>query len=466
MKKNRQDRPADRTPGGADKWRQKHRSAKPTGDTRKRGHAGTHPRPPGLHHGQQQQAAPQRPNRSTDTPPSRVVNAPSSSLVVSTASARCVEAGHPWVLRDRSTGETGARQPGDVVDLLSPEGLWLAKALLDPGHRVVARVLTRDHQQTCDRQFFRDRALEAWHYRQGLGIDATVYRVIHGEADGLPGLTIDRYENYLVAQLYTAASLPLADAAIETLLSTGVFAGAFLKSLPRDRRGKGEQAHGDWVTGDPGPEALTCLETGVRYKVRPFAGLSTGIFPDQRDNRRRVAELASGRRVLNAFAYTGAFSVTCALAGATVDTLDLSASYLEWARENFALNGLEVHPDRFIQADVLEFLTRPPQRYDMVILDPPTFSTSRSNVWGPNRITELNALAMDALEPGGWLVTMSNYSKFSEADFSETLRMAALEVRKRLRLATLLQAGMDYPWLPGFPESRHLKGAIVQVSPR
>jgi 23S rRNA (cytosine1962-C5)-methyltransferase len=327
----------------------------------------------------------------------------------------------------------------------------------------VARVLSRDRRLACDDALYRARALEALALRAGLDREASMYRLVNAEADGLPGLTVDRYGDYLVGQLYTEAARGLARVALEALLEAGGFRGAYLKVLPRDRRAAGDDAPGHWIAGEPGPEALIGLEHGIRLQVRPFSGLSTGIFLDQRDNRRRIAELARGRRVLNAFAYTGGFSVACAAAGATVDTLDLSAKILTWARENFEINGIDPAAHRFIAGDAFPFLSGAAGDYELVILDPPTFSTSRGNVWSPARLAELYGLGMGALRPGGWLVAFSNFAGLSEADFVESLRVAALEVRRDLRIAAVLQPGIDFPWLPGFPESRHLKGIIARV---
>lgn len=387
-------------------------------------------------------------------------------LKVGKISAQYLEQGHGWVTRDKELGDTNPYRPGQVISLVGPEGEWLAQALIDPDARVVARVISRNRQEVLDDHTLRKRVLQALARRASVRTHSSAYRVIHSEADGLPGLTVEAFGDYLVAQLYTPAAQRLGELALDTLMKTGTFKGAYLKALPRDRR-QGPETPGSWVHGEAGPESLVVHEHGVLFRVSPFDGLSPGLFLDMRENRRIVAELARGKRLLNTFAYTGGFSVVAALQGAEVDTLDLSAKVLEQARENFRLNKISVEgdsPHRFIAQDTFAFLTHLDTRYGVVVLDPPTFSTSRESTWSPGRITELNALALHALEPDGLLVTFSNYAHMKEEVFLEAVRQAGIEARRSFQGVQLLQAGMDFPWLPGFPESRHLKGFVLRVA--
>lgn len=387
------------------------------------------------------------------------------TLQVGKVSAQYLQQGHAWVTRDKELGDTHSLRSGQVVSLVGPEGEWLAQALVDPEARVVARVLSRLKHEQLDDAAFRARSLKALARRTSLKAHCSAYRVIHSEADGLPGLTVEAFGPYLVAQLYTTAAQHLAELALDALMQTGQFQGAFMKALPRDRR-QGPETPGAWVAGTPGPSTLVVQEYGVQLLVTPFEGLSPGLFLDMRENRQQVAALARGKRLLNAFAYTGGFSVVAAQQGAQVDTLDLSAKVLEHARENFRLNQLPVDadgPHRFLAQDAFAYLTHPEKPYGVVVLDPPTFSTSRDGTWSPGRITELNALAMHALEPDGLLVTFSNYAHMKEEAFLEALRQAGLEARRSLQVVHALQAGPDFPWLPGFPESRHLKGFVLRV---
>jgi 23S rRNA (cytosine1962-C5)-methyltransferase len=374
-----------------------------------------------------------------------------------------VAEGHGWVTRDRDTGDTSRVVKGSVLELVDGEGRFCARALMDPGARIIARVLTRDRREVCDDGLYARRALEALELRRNLNLSSSMYRLIHAEADGLPGLTVDLYGLDLVAQLYTDAAGHMADVVLDALMKTGDFRGAYLKTLPRDRRQADTENPGHWVAGELGPAERVEVENGVKYYIRPYEGLSTGIFLDHRDTRMRLPQwVRQGQKVLNAFSYTGAFSVVAALQGAQVDTIDLSARILDRAKANFALNGLNPAEHRFVAIDTFEWLAIP-QQYDLIILDPPTFSSSRTSVWNPGRLIELNALAMAALKPGGLLLTSSNYAGLKEDDYLGQLHAAAQESKRSLRILSELQAGLDFPFLNGFPETRHLKGVLATV---
>ncbi len=381
-------------------------------------------------------------------------------LVVGDQTAAFLEAGHAWVVADRFTREPEGSRPGEVVSLVTRAGDWLGNALYCPGERVVARVLSRDPDIPCDTSLFRARAVEAFRLRDRLRIDATQYRLVHAEGDGLPGLTVDRYGDFLVLALFTAAAMPLVTPTVDALMKLGEFQGAFLKLLPRDRR-KASLPGGRWIEGVPGPDEMVTREGDLQFLVRPFSGLSTGIFLDQRDNRTAVAKWTRGLRVLNAFAYTGGFSLACARAGAQVDTLDLSGPALEWAKENFRRNGLQVEPSRFIRADAFDHLEHTRGAYDAIILDPPTFSTSGSRVWSPSRTADLLESALRAVSRGGIVVAFTNAQSLREDRYHASIGQGILRSGRSVRVLSTLQAGPDFPWDVGTPETRHLKGVVL-----
>lgn len=383
-------------------------------------------------------------------------------LHIGKVSERFLLEGHAWSTKDKELGDLSPYRPGDIVELVNPEGQFVAQALLDPASRVVARVLSWDRKPTLDPSLLRKRALDAAARRAPLARIASAYRLVHGEADGLPGLVIDHYDGHLVAALYTPAAAALAELSLNALLDSGSYTSAYLKELPRDRRASDGHT-GRVIRGEPGPASFVIHEYGVRFQVQPFAGLPTGLYLDMRDNRRLLGELLSGLRVLNAFAYTGGFSVTCALQGAQTLTLDLSSKTLGIARENFVLNGLDPQGHRFLAEDIFVFLSQTTETFDAILLDPPTFSTGREGTWSPGRVIELNALALRALSPGGRLVSFSNFAGLSEPDFLQSLWAASREARRPMQVERALQAGPDFPWLPGFPESRHLKGFVLRL---
>ncbi len=384
-------------------------------------------------------------------------------MTLSSRSAAFVQAGHAWVIADRSLRALEDAGPGDIVSLRTEDGAWLASALYCPGERILARVVSRDPGEACDAALFRKRAISAIELRARIAIDATQYRLINAEGDGLPGITADRYDDYLVVQLATPAAAPLVTPVVTAAMETERFRGVFLKMLPRDRRSGSGLPPGRWIDGVPGPGEMVTREGDIHFLVRPFSGLSTGVFLDQRDNRRTVGRLARGLRVLNTFAYTGGFSVACARAGATVDTLDISKPALEWARENFRLNDLDADPGTFIRADTFAHLERHGGVYDLIILDPPTFSTSRTGVWDARRVVDLHELAFAAVKPGGLVVTFTNTRKTTRSTFQDDVRGGARRAGRAIRVLALLEAGMDFPWDLGTPETRHLKGLVVRV---
>ena len=297
-------------------------------------------------------------------------------LRIGKVSERFLLEGHAWSTKDKELGELAPYRPGDIVELVNPEGQFVAQALLDPGSRVVARVLSWDRKPALETALLQQRALEAAAQRAPLAQRASAFRLVHGEADGLPGLVIDLYEGHLVAAVYTPAALRLAELCLKALLETNQYRSAYLKELPRDRRAAEGQT-GRFVSAEPGPASFTIQEYGVHFHVQPFAGLPTGLYLDMRENRRLLAERLAGLKVLNAFAYTGGFSVTCALRGAQTLTLDLSSKTLGVARENFLLNGLNPEAHRFLAEDVFVFLGQTTETFEAIILDPPTFSTGR-----------------------------------------------------------------------------------------
>lgn len=398
--------------------------------------------------------------------PSRSTHRPSHGgtppLKIGRTSERYLREGHAFSTQDKELGDLSPYQPGDVVELVNAEGHFVAQALIDPNAKVVARVLSMERKPHIGPEQLRQRALDAASRRRGLETHTSAWRLIHGEADGLPGLTVDTYDGQLVAALYTPAALSLATLALDALLESGAFHSAFLKELPRDRR-QSEGHIGRWVSKTQGPQTFTIHEYGTRFQVQPFAGLPTGIYLDMRENRRLAAEMLSQKKVLNTFAYTGGFSVACALKGAKTDTLDLSSRALSVAKENFALNGLDPQDHRFLSDDAFDYLSKTSETYDGIILDPPTFSTGKTGAWSPGRIVELNALALRVLRPGGMLITFSNAGLVRESDLLEALWSASIEAHRPIRVQQALQAGPDFPWLPGFPESRHLKGFVVRI---
>lgn len=383
---------------------------------------------------------------------------------------RMLELGHPWVIADSHTRRWPAGQPGQVVELSDSQGRFLATALLDPEDRIVARVLER--QPMCLERDWLARRLKAAiairHEHADLG-DTDAYRLVNAEGDGLPGLTVDCYGDYLMIQLYCAAWRPHLDLLIEVLQESLAPQGIYEKVRPRKTREleavSDSKRYGRLLAGVAAPEKLLVRENGLAFLVSLEYGLNTGLFLDQRKNRRDLMGRVDNKRVLNLFAYTGAFSVAAAAAGASrVTSVDASSSYTEWARDNFGVNRLNAKRHDFIVGDcqkVLADLGRQGKEFDIVIMDPPSFSTtSRGSFNTRGGTSGLVAAALPLLAEGGLLIASSNHQKVTVEEYLKELRRGALQAGSDLRVISLAGQPEDFPYPVTFPEGRYLKYAL------
>ncbi len=389
------------------------------------------------------------------------------ALPISGATRAILDKGHPWVVRDRATGDTKHLQLGQVLPLRCPDGKLYGQALIEPKGKIVARLLSRDTRPLGAEDFLA-RARRALALRAALFADpeGDSFRCIHGEADGLPGLWLDLFGGRAVATLRSPAArgfLPPALQALrerrspEAVLVREHFADLRKSKPPRDR----------WSDGSPA-SSWEARELGCRYEISSDAALGLGLYADQRPNRRRMLELLAGveaPRVLNLFCYTGAFSVAAARQGARVDSVDLSAAALDVLRENLARNDLDPERCPLFAEDVRRFLKRAKRVYDLIVLDPPTFSKGKKGGFFSAQ-KELAALAgqcLARLRPGGALLCSSNASKLQRPALVSAL---AQEGRRRGRSLQILEGpgpGIDFPVLPGFPEGVISKSVWCRV---
>jgi len=389
-------------------------------------------------------------------------------LVVGEETVRMLDLGHPWVIADRFTRRwPGGLRCGELALLCAEDGRELATALLEPGDRVAARILSRKPLPALSRRWFEERLSAARKLRQEhLDLEGTTaFRLVNGEGDGLPGLTVDAYGRYLLVQSFSRSW----ECWLEPLQQAlgGLFQpqGICLKLRPQETRklaGQSDLLQHRLLAGGIPEGRLTVQENGLNFLVELRQGLHTGLFLDQRDNRRDFMRRCQGKRVLNLFAFTGAFSVAAAAAGAReVATVDASANYLDWARENFSANRLNPKRHRFLEGDcglILEQLAGDGARFDLVLMDPPSFSTTRRGKFTTRGGTsDLVAAALGVLEPGGLLVTSSNHQKVDIADYLKELRRGALQAGSGLQVIGLWGQGGDFPYSVGFPEGRYLK---------
>jgi len=373
---------------------------------------------------------------------------------------------HPWIFSGAVARIDGKPEAGETVAVKSARKDFLAWAAYSPASRIVARVWSFRKDEAIDEEFFRRRLEAAFAYRESLGIDSDAMRLVHGESDGVPGLVVDRYANVLVVQVTSAG----AEAWREPLL--GLLAGRFPECAVVERSDaevrslEGLEPRTGVLRGAP-PERLEITEHGLRFGVDVTGGHKTGFYLDQRDNRRHVAAHARDRDVLDAFAYTGGFTVHALAAGArSVVTIDSSAEALAAARENVARNSLPAEHCEWREANVFAELRRlrdQGRRFGVVVLDPPKFAPTRAAVEKAARgYKDINLGAMRLLEPGGVLATFSCSGGISADLFQKIIAGAAWDAGVELRIVARLGQAPDHPIALDHPEGEYLKGLVVQ----
>jgi len=393
--------------------------------------------------------------------------------IIGPETVRMLNLGHPWVIADRYTSRWPQAVSGSLVELVAEDGRSLGTGLYDPGTRIVARRLS-SVVADLDRGWLAARLEQARASRNWLDLgDTTVARLVNAEGDGLPGLTVDRYGDFLMVQYYTSAwetHLPLL---IRTLQDVYVPTGIYGKYRPQETRKleagkKGKTAQGRLLAGKAAPAQLIVRENGLLYRVDLVQDLHAGLFHDQRNNRLEFRRLSAGCRVLNLFAYTGAFSVAAAAGGAVqVTSVDAAGRYLDWAQENFRLNDIDPRVHEFITGDCfveLERLAKTGRCFDIVFMDPPSFSTTRQSRFTTTGGTaELVQKALRLLAPQGLLVTSSNLQKMALADYLKELRKGSLAAGRQLQVVHVSGQAEDFPFLASFPEGEYLKYVVSVV---
>ncbi len=386
--------------------------------------------------------------------------------------------GHPWVYEGEVTGLSGPVTDGQLVDVISRRGSWLGCGFFNSRSRIRVRVLSRNPNDRFDRAFWRRRIQYAWDYRKTVmgPEDSRCCRMIFGEADGFPGLTVDRFESVLVAQVLCLGmeliKEELFSLLLEVLRSDGQdVVGVYERNDVAIRDLEGMEQGKGWhpVDGEKAPDftAVDIEENGIRYTVDFENGQKTGFFLDQKYNRQAVAKLARGRTVLDCFTHTGSFALNAARGGAKhVTAVDVSEFAVACARENARRNGLSdvmecVAANVF---DLLPQLEQQPKRYDFIILDPPAFTKSRKTTQrAMTGYKEINYRAMRLLPRGGYLATCSCSHFATEELFLKMLRSAAKDAGVQLRQIEARQQCCDHPILWGVEETNYLKFYLFQV---
>ncbi len=399
-------------------------------------------------------------------------------FIISPKGQRWLEQGHPWVYEGEILAEEGAAENGALADAVGVKGKYLGTGFVSRQSKIRLRLLSRNANDRFDEAFWRRRIQYAWDYRKTvMGGDLGCCRVIYGEADGFPGLTVDRFSQLLSVQILSVGMerlkgllLPLI---VQVLREDGQdIRGVYERNESAIRELEGLEKRKGWfpLPGEPVPESpvTEICENGVYYRVDVENGQKTGFFLDQKYNRLAVARLAAGRRVLDCFTHTGSFALNAAKGGAAhVTAVDVSAPAIEMARENAARNGLEGRMD-FLVEDVFQLLPRLAAQggapYDFIILDPPAFTKSRKTAESAARgYREINQRALRLLPRGGYLATASCSHFMPTEAFEKMLRRAALDAGVELRQIEARQQAPDHPILWNVPETDYLKFYLFQV---
>jgi 23S rRNA (cytosine1962-C5)-methyltransferase len=381
------------------------------------------------------------------------------TIVVSERGARRLRGGHPWVYR--SDVEDREAPPGPV-HVRDRRGRSLGYALWSPQSEIRLRLLTAD-DVTIDEAWWAEHIMRAAARRAHVAPNATAYRVVHAEGDGLPGLVIDRYGEFIVAQLLSAGIEAVRDAVLGAIASSLRPAGVLLRNDASVRRYEGLPLAIEDVDG-PVPDRVEVREGAVRYWALPRTGQKTGAFLDQRANHLLAGRLARGR-ALDVFTYQGLFAMQMAQRADSVLAIDSSGSALDAARANATLNASR--PIEWLEAnafDALRSLDAQGAQFDTIVLDPPAFAKTRNAVQAALRgYKEVNLRALRLLAPGGQLLTCSCSFHVSRARFLDMLTSAAADCGRRIVLERLVGQSDDHPEVLTVPESSYLKGALVRA---
>ncbi|HXE80513.1 MAG TPA: class I SAM-dependent rRNA methyltransferase [Vicinamibacterales bacterium] len=367
--------------------------------------------------------------------------------------------GHAWIYRsDLASAEA---EPGDLVTVVGPRGRQLGTALFSDRSQIALRMLTRG-EEDADADLWRRRLEQAVRFRSSLDLDASAYRVVHGEGDRLPGLVVDRYDRWLVVQALvqgTDRRLPeLTELLVERLQPEGILA----RNDARVRLLEGLERNVRELYGTV-PETVAVHEDGIRYEADLRRGQKTGLFLDQRENRAAAAQYAAGR-LLDCFSYNGGFALRLAGRCHEIIALDVSADAAARIRRNASLNGVSHIEAREANVfDELRTFERRGERFDTIVLDPPAFAKNKSAV--PKALAgykEINLRALRILNTGGVLVTCSCSYNVSDELFLDVLRDAAIDARAEVSIVERRTQGRDHPVLLGVPETGYLKCVILR----
>ncbi|TXE32233.1 23S rRNA (cytosine(1962)-C(5))-methyltransferase RlmI [Serratia marcescens] len=377
---------------------------------------------------------------------------------------------HPWVFSGAVQRVEGKALSGETIDILDSQGKWLARGAYSPESQIRARVWTFQQDEEINIDFFIRRLQQAQSWRNWVaqrdGLDG--YRLIAGESDGLPGITIDRFQNFLVLQLLSAGAEYQRPALLSALQHCYPECSIYDRSDVAVRKKEGLPLAQGPVLGDLPPELLPITEHGMKLLVDIQQGHKTGFYLDQRDSRLAARNYSAGRRVLNCFSYTGAFAVSALMGGCEqVISVDTSQAALDIAKQNVELNKLDLSKAEFVRDDVFQLLRNyraQGEKFDLIIMDPPKFVENKNQLASACRgYKDINMLALQLLNPGGILLSFSCSGLMPTDLFQKILADAAVDAGRDVQFIEQFRQAADHPVIATYPEGLYLKGFACRV---
>jgi len=373
--------------------------------------------------------------------------------------------GHDWVYSSEVLKAFGNPQDGDVVSLKDGHDRLLGTAIYNSKSQIIARRISRQRQD-LDLDFFQRRLKQAIDYRTRRGVDPRLCRLAWSESDGLPGVIVDRYGDHLVVQTLTLAMDQKKGLLTEALQALLAPKSIVERNDAPIRKAEGLELHTGMLAGEP-PDMIEITVAGITFEIDLLRGQKTGFYLDQLPNYAAVAAHAAGKKVLDCFANQGAFALACAKAGATqVQAVEISAECVELVKRNADRNHLKVEPYAVNVFDLLKDLERQQARYDLIILDPPSFTKSKGNLNDAMRgYKEIHLRALKLLSAEGLLATFSCSHHVSRETFMEMINDSAVDAKKTLRQLETYSQGADHPIITTLPETEYLKGWLFELAP-
>ena len=377
---------------------------------------------------------------------------------------------HPWVFSGAVGRMEGKASTGETIDIIDHQGKWLARGAYSPASQIRARVWTFNKDEAIDIDFFVRRLQQAQTWRDWLaqrdGLDS--YRLIAGESDGLPGVTIDRFGAYLVLQLLSAGAEYQRPALVAALQQCYPECAIYDRSDVAVRKKEGLELAQGPVSGDLPPDLLPIEEHGMKLLVDIKGGHKTGYYLDQRDSRLATRRYVKDQRVLNCFSYTGGFAVSALMDDCRqVISVDTSQEALDVAKQNVTLNQLDLSKAEFVRDDVFKLLRKyrdAGETFDVIVMDPPKFVENKSQLMGACRgYKDINMLAIQLLNPGGVLLTVSCSGLMTTDLFQKIIADAAIDAGRDVQFIEQFRQAADHPVIAPYPEGLYLKGFACRV---